>query len=239
VSKATRIPTSAVEDYLKAIYQLQGEGEEGRASTSSLAERLGVARASVTGMLKKLAAWKPRLVEYARYRGVRLTPAGEKIALEVIRHHRLIESYLHEALDYSWDEVHREADRLEHVISEAFEDRIAAKLGHPETDPHGDPIPERDGSLPERDEIRLTQLPQGQAGAICRVADDPDLLRYLAELGLKLGAKIEVTEVSPLDGPVHVRQVGAQATHALGRKVTDRVFVRPHVARRRRGSSNA
>ena len=135
----------AVEDYLKAIYELQIE--HGKVSTNALADQLKVAPASVTGMLKKLAEDRPRLVNYERHHGVVLTPAGEKIALEVIRHHRLIELYLHQALGYPLDQVDAEAEKLEHVISEDFEDRIAKWLGNPEIDPHGDPIPSKDGKI--------------------------------------------------------------------------------------------
>jgi DtxR family Mn-dependent transcriptional regulator len=223
-----KTPSSSIQDYLKAIYELAEESGPEPVSTSLLAERLGVARPSVTGMLQKMASTKPGLVEYLRYQGVRLTPAGEKVALEVIRHHRLIESYLSEALDFPWDEVHPEADRLEHVISEALEDRIAAKLGYPELDPHGQPIPTREGTVSRRQEIRLSELPQGSAAVVCRVSDqDPAILRYLDEIGLRLSTPIEVTDRGPFDGPLHVRVAEETTTHALGRQVTDRVFVLP------------
>jgi len=227
--------SSAVEDYLKAIFEIQGEEGQGRVSTSALAERLGVARASVTGMLKKLSAMDPQLVRYERYHGAKLTPAGEKIALEVIRHHRLIECYLMEALDYSWDEVHLEADRLEHVISEEFEDRIADMLGHPDIDPHGHPIPDRDGTVREQEGIPLTQLRVGQQAYISRVSDhDPALLRYLDQLGFTLHVKIEVIERGPFDGPMHVRRISSDAVHALGRQVTDHIIVSERVSKRRK-----
>jgi DtxR family Mn-dependent transcriptional regulator len=216
----------AVEDYLKAIYEIQSEGDQDRVSTSELADCLCVARASVTGMLKKLNAMDPKLVDYIRYRGVRLTPAGEKIALEVIRHHRLIELYLSETLGYSWDEVHQEADSLEHVISEDFEDRIASMLGHPKVDPHGAPIPDRDGNIVHREEVQLTQLEIHQPAHITRVSDhDPAMLRYLRELGLTLNTLIEVTEKAPFSGPLHIRLVGTETVHALGRQVTDYIYV--------------
>ncbi len=218
--------SSAVEDYLKAIYEIQHEEGHERASTSTLAEKLGVARASVTGMLKKLAAWDPQLIVYERYRGVELTPAGEKIALEVIRHHRLVELYLTEALGFSWDEVDEQADRLEHVISEDLEDRIAAKLGHPRIDPHGSPIPDAEGNIPIREEVRLTHLEIGSQAHISRVSDDdPALLRYLEQLGLTLNSRVEVLERAPFSGPIHVRVVATGEVHALGRQVTDRVFI--------------
>jgi DtxR family Mn-dependent transcriptional regulator len=218
--------SSAVEDYLKAIYEIQSESGVDRVSTSALADCLGVARASVTGMLKKLNQMDPKLVDYIRYQGVKLTPAGEKIALEVLRHHRLIELYLSEALGYSWDEVHHEADSLEHVISEEFEDRIAKLLGHPQVDPHGEPIPDRDGNIIQLDEIQLTQLEVNQPAYITRVSDhDPEMLRYLEELGFTLRTPIEVTEKAPFSGPLHIRLVGTDEVHALGRQVTDYVFV--------------
>ena len=218
--------SSAVEDYLKAIYEIQTEGGQDRVRTSALADCLGVARASVTGMLKKLNAMDPKLVDYIRYRGVKLTPAGEKIALEVLRHHRLIELFLSEALGYSWDEVHLEADSLEHVISEDLEDRIANMLDHPQVDPHGAPIPDRDGNIVQREEIQLTQLEVNQRASITRVSDhDPAMLRYLKQLGLTLNVQIEVAEKAPFSGPLHIRLIGTKDVHALGRQVTDNVFV--------------
>lgn len=218
--------SEATENYLKAIYELQ-QGS-GRVTTSALADKLQVAPASVTGMLKKLAEGRPRLVKYERHQGVLLTPAGEKIALEVIRHHRLIEKYLHEALGYTWDQVDAEAERLEHVISEEFEDRIAALLGHPDFDPHGDPIPTKGGHVPRPDHPRLSDLAIGQSGRVRRVRDDdPALLRYLAELGIIPDAALTVSERAPFDGPLHIR-VGSSVdapAHALGRQVTDQIFV--------------
>lgn len=225
--------SSAVEDYLKAIYEIQTEGNQDRVSTSTLADCLGVARASVTGMLKKLNTMDPKLVDYIRYRGVRLTPAGEKIALEVLRHHRLIELYLSEALGYSWDEVHMEADRLEHVISKDLEDRIALALNDPQIDPHGAPIPDRDGKIYQREEIQLTQLEVNQQAFVSRVSDhDPAMLRYLQELGLTLNARIEVIEKAPFSGPLHIHLIGTESIHALGRQVTDYVFVSPALPER-------
>lgn len=217
--------TASIQDYLKAIYQLAEDYGPDPVSPSLVAEWLGVARPSVTGMLQRMASARPKLVEYTRYRGVRLTAAGEKIALEVIRHHRLIESYLAQALDFPWDEVHPEADRLEHVISEALEERIAEKLGHPELDPHGQPIPTREGTIPHRDEVRLSELQPGRAAVVCRVSDrDPELLRYLDGLGIRISTRLQVTDRAPFDGPTHVR-LGDAESHALGRQVTDRVFV--------------
>ncbi len=213
----------AVEDYLKIIYELQQVS--GKVNTTALAERLNVAPASVTGMVKKLAEDRPRLVNYERHHGVSLTPAGQKIALEVIRHHRLLELYLQQALGYSWDEVDAEAEKLEHVISEDFEDRIAALLGQPELDPHGAPIPTKEGTVAPPAGARLSQMDVGQQGRVARVGDDdPALLRYLAELGLKPDAAIAIVGRSPFNGPLHVR-VANQAVQVLGRQVTDNVYV--------------
>jgi DtxR family Mn-dependent transcriptional regulator len=216
----------AVEDYLKAIYEL-GEDTD-RVGTTALAAVLSVSPASVTGMLQKLAETekdRPRLVNYERHRGVTLTPAGRRIALEVVRHHRLIELYLAEALGYTWDEVDAEAEKLEHAISENFEDRICALLGDPTRDPHGNPIPAKDGTVPPQCTTTLTQMDAGQTARVARVRDDdPALLRYLAELGLVLDATVTVAGRAPFDGPLHVR-VGAGANHALGRSVTDQVYV--------------
>jgi DtxR family Mn-dependent transcriptional regulator len=218
-----------VEDYLKAIYELAEAS--GKVGTTALAERLNVTPASVTGMLQKLAeagADHPPLVNYERHRGVTLTRAGRRIALEVIRHHRLIELYLSEALGYKWDQVDAEAEALEHVISEEFEDRISAFLGDPTHDPHGDPIPAKDGSLRPDSRTPLTDMDAGRSARVARVRDDdPALLRYLAQLGVVPGATLTVTGRAPFNGPLHVR-VGDTAdspSHALGREVTDKVFV--------------
>jgi DtxR family transcriptional regulator, Mn-dependent transcriptional regulator len=184
--------TESVDDYLKAILELGG-AEEDRVASNSLAHHLGVRAASVTGMLQKLAAQKPPLVKYEKHRGARLTATGKMRALEVLRHHRLLERFLHDFLDYSWDEVHDEAERLEHFISERLEDRIAAKLGDPETDPHGHLIPERSGTLPVRDEVLLSKWACGIPAVISSVSDrDPAALREMTRLGLKPGAAITV-----------------------------------------------
>lgn len=218
--------SEAIQNYLKTIYELQQE--MGKVSTNALAEKLGVAPASVTGMIKKLAEERPRLVNYERHHGVSLTPAGQKIALEVIRHHRLIELYLHQALGYSWDQVDAEAEKLEHVISEDFEDRIDALLGQPAFDPHGDPIPTKNGEMPRPDHPRLSELSAGQTGRVSRVRDDdPALLRYLAELGIIPDATLIVDGKAPFGETLSVR-VGASSdspSHTLGKQVTDQVFV--------------
>jgi DtxR family Mn-dependent transcriptional regulator len=184
--------TESVDDYLKAILELGGAEEE-RVAGTSLARHLGIRAASVTGMLQKLAAHQPPLVKYEKHRGVRLTAAGKMRALEVLRHHRLLERFLHDVLDYPWDEVHDEAERLEHFISERLEDRIAAKLGDPETDPHGHPIPERNGALPARGEVLLSQWACGVPAVISSVSDrDPAALREMKRLGLKPGVALAV-----------------------------------------------
>lgn len=215
----------AVEDYLKAIYELAEDG--GKVSTSALTEKLGVKAPSVTGMLQKLAEATPALVDYERHQGVTLTRAGRRVALEVIRHHRLLELYLSQALGYNWDQVDAEAEKLEHVISEEFEDRIAAFLGEPTHDPHGDPIPSKDGSVEPYSRTPLSEVDAGQTTRVARVSDDdPALLRYLGELGMVPGAVVTVTSRAPFSGPMHVRVGGAdEASHALGREVTDQVFV--------------
>jgi DtxR family Mn-dependent transcriptional regulator len=177
---------------LKAILELAGP-EDQRVTGNSLTRHLGIRAASVTGMLQKLAAQKPPFVKYQKHRGVRLTATGRRRALEVLRHHRLLERFLHDFLDYSWDEVHDEAERLEHFISEKLEDRIAAKLGDPETDPHGHLIPERSGALPARQEVLLSRWACGIPAVISSVSDrDPSVLREITRLGLKPGMAITV-----------------------------------------------
>jgi DtxR family transcriptional regulator, Mn-dependent transcriptional regulator len=204
--------TAAVEDYLKAIYMLQGTGEV--ASTNALAARLDVTPAAVSGMLRKLAGLG--LVEHEPYHGVRLTERGRLVALEVIRHHRLLELFLVESLGMGWDEVHAEAEVLEHVLSEELEELIAAKLGHPTLDPHGDPIPSRELAIDDdRGSCDLYELEPGASGIFVRVSDaDPEMLRFLTERGITPGARLEVLERQPFDGPLSVR-VGRRV-HVLG-----------------------
>jgi len=214
------------EDLLKAIYELQQERAEERISTSSLAQVLKVADASVTGLIKKLALHKPKLIEYRRYRGVTLTEAGRKKALKLIRRHRLIESFLAETLGYSWDEVHQEADALEHVITESFSDRIAASLKNPITDPHGSPIPFKDGTVKYHDEISLSQVEQGEEVTVRRVSDnDPKLLRYLGELGVRPQTSLILLERGRFDDIYHVRDIRTGSSHHLSRFVAEQVFV--------------
>jgi DtxR family Mn-dependent transcriptional regulator len=204
--------TAAVEDYVKAVYMLQQRGEA--ASTNALATRLDVTPAAVSGMLRKLAALG--LVEHEPYHGVRLTERGRLVALEVIRHHRLLELFLVESLGMGWDEVHAEAEVLEHVLSEELEELIAAKLGNPTLDPHGDPIPSRELAIADAvDDCDLYQLEPGAHGTFVRVSDsDPEMLRFLTDRGITPGARLEVVERQPFDGPLSVR-VGRRV-HVLG-----------------------
>jgi len=197
--------SSATEDYLKAIYELQLT--DGAVTTMALAGAMGVSAASTTNMVKKLAALK--LARHAPYHGVELTPAGEKIALEVVRHHRLIELFLHEALGMPWDEVHAEAHKLEHVLSDKLEDHIADFLGDPTTDPHGDPIPSKAGIIAPTDLVMLADLAPNTPATIQRVAaQDPARLRYLREQGLVPNTRVTVVEHTPFAGPVRVRVSG-------------------------------
>jgi DtxR family transcriptional regulator, Mn-dependent transcriptional regulator len=206
-------PSEAIEDYAKAIYALQRRGAGRPVSTTDLAQRLGVTSGSASAMLKKLA--ERGLATHAPYHGVRLTAAGERLALEVLRHHRLLELYLAEELDVPWDRVHDEAETLEHVISEDLEARIAAKLGHPTHDPHGDPIPTADLSIEEGDTRSLAELAPGDHGRFVRVSDsDPAMLRYLHHRGIRLGARLEVLDRQPFGGPLTVRL--GEETHTLG-----------------------
>ena len=226
VRASGHILSESEENYLKAIYHLQQVSADGRVSTTALAEHLAIAPASVTGMVQKLASETPALVDYVPRQGVAVNAVGEKVALEIIRHHRLIELYLHQALGYRWDEVHAEAERLEHVISEDFEDRVAELLGDPDYDPHGQPIPRKDGSVPELSGIPLTALEPGRPARVTRVSDDDaDLLRYLSQLGLVPGVRLSVLERAPFGGPLHVQMGDEPAAHALGPRVTDRVWV--------------
>jgi DtxR family Mn-dependent transcriptional regulator len=208
------------EDYLKTIYKLQQD--ESPVRTTALAKALGVEPASVTGVIKRLAELD--YVQHELYRGVTLTPSGEKVALDVIRNHRLIELYLIEALGYSWDEVHDEAERLEHAVTPRFIERISAVLGYPELDPHGAPIPTQDGRIAPGTGLRLSEMTSGQRGSIARVSDDdPGLLRYLASLGIKPGVEIAVLQVAPYGGPI---QIGMGETdHALGPQAAAQIFV--------------
>lgn len=207
--------TAAVEDYAKAIYGLERRGG-GAVGTTALARQLDVSPASASAMVKRLA--DGGLVEHVPYRGVRLTTDGLRLALEVIRHHRLLETYLVEHLGVPWDRVHAEAEVLEHALSEHLETLIAAKLGHPTHDPHGDPIPDSDLVIDERPGQSLAALPVGGRGVLTRVSDsDPAMLRYLAEHAIAVGDRVEVLDVQPFDGPIQAR-IG-DAIHVLGARL--------------------
>jgi DtxR family Mn-dependent transcriptional regulator len=212
--------SQTAEDYLKEIYKLQAE--QGRATTSGVAERVGVSAPSATAMLKKLAALG--LVEHVPYRGVRLTGPGEKAAVEVIRHHRLLEQYLAETLGLSIDRVHAEAERLEHALSEELEARIDESLGFPTHDPHGDPIPDANLELPSAFPRALSDLQQGERATVRRVPDsDGELLRYLSGLWLLPGESVELVHAAPFRGPVTVLTRGAE--HAIARELAEQIGV--------------
>jgi DtxR family transcriptional regulator, Mn-dependent transcriptional regulator len=212
--------TQAVEDYLKVIYDLSRSG--GAVTTSAIAVRLGVAPGTVTGMVKKLALLN--LVAHEHYRGVVLTEAGRKIALEVIRHHRLVELYLFEAMGVPWDRVHAEAEKWEHVLSEEMEERMDEILGSPTTDPHGSPIPTRDLEVEEREHSPLSELVPGQRGMVVEVGDeDAAMLRYFADLGLFPATPVEVLAVAPFDGPMTLR-VGDNE-RSIGKPAAEHIFV--------------
>jgi DtxR family Mn-dependent transcriptional regulator len=210
--------TVAVQDYLKAIYVL--EASEERVTTSALARRMGVSAPSATAMTKRLD--ELGLVERLPYRGVALTEAGRRGALEVVRHHRLLERYLVDRLGLSLDEVHAEAELLEHALSEELEAKIDEELGYPTHDPHGDPIPDRDLRLIHGESRTLLDLEPGARGSIARVPDgDSELLRYLGELGLVPDATVEVLAQAPFGGPVTVRTSSGE--HAISRELADRI----------------
>ena len=217
------MPSESVENYLKAIYVLQERSAT--VSTSALAEHLQVAPASVSVMVKKLADENPPYLQYEMHRGVRLTDDGMRVALEIIRHHRLLELFLHDHLGYSWDEVHDEAEKLEHFISENFEDKIAEALGHPSFDPHGDPIPTKEGDVPS---LNLTKLTDAEVGARIRVrrvvSRNSEVFKYLAEVGVIPGVELLVKEKGPFSGPITIEREDG-ATHALGSNLADRIYV--------------
>lgn len=214
------MPSRAIEDYLKTIYKTEQKYDS--VTNSLVADQMGVKPASATAMIKKLA--KQKLVTHEPYHGIQLTDAGRKIALEVLRHHRLIELYLSEALGVPWDKVHAEAENLEHAISEELEDRLDAALGHPRFDPHGAPIPTRDGAIASRDKIPLSQLGIGESARVVEVSDDdPDMLRYLTSLGVRLDTKLHLLQLAPFEGPLTLR-IG-DFEHSISRVVANNVFV--------------
>jgi DtxR family Mn-dependent transcriptional regulator len=216
--------TQNIQDYLKAIYGLVESN--GSAGTTAIAAKLGVAPASVTGMIQKLAGATPPLVEYHKHQGTTLTPAGTRAALEVIRHHRLLETYLVETLGYRWDEVHAEADRLEHVISEDFEARIAAALGNPARDPHGDLIPTAELTMPADADMPLSALRPPQKAAVLRVrSDDPQLLRHLESLGLVPGVTLVVLTYSSFDQNLSLKVGKSRTAVTIGIAITSRIFI--------------
>jgi DtxR family Mn-dependent transcriptional regulator len=216
-----RRTNEGAENYAKAIYHLQGRGS-GAVHTNAVAERLGVTPASASAMLKRLA--EEGLVDYEPYHGARLTKRGERVALETIRHHRLIELFLAEVLGMPWDRVHAEAEVLEHHISEELEELIAAKLGQPALDPHGDPIPDRHLAIGADDSVPLDELEAGESATFVRVSDsDASMLRYLAEREIQPGASLEVKGQEPFGGPVMVEIAGR--THPLGAELARSIRV--------------
>ena len=217
----TPTPTAAVEDYAKAIYALSHDGRDAVATTA-LADRLGVTPASASAMVKRLD--EMGLARHAPYHGVELTDRGLQLALEIIRHHRLLELYLTETLGVPWDRVHDEAEVLEHVLSEELEELIAVKLGDPQRDPHGDPIPSRDLEIIELPTATLADLEPGARGQFVRISDsDPDMLRYLAQRGIGPGAEFEIVDKQPFGGPSFARF--GDDVHVLGGELSSRMRV--------------
>lgn len=213
-----------ISDCLKLIHAMQERGQ--KVSTSAVSDRLGVSDATATMMFKDFASagW----VEHVPYRGVRLTPLGERKAMEVIRHHRLLELYLARELGYSWDKVHEEADKLEHVISEEFEEKLDKLLGYPTVDPHGDPIPSKDGVIIARKGLTLSQLTEGQMAQILRVNDqDPEKLCYLGQLGMYPGIHVQMVGRAPFGGPlrIYVGEAPEQVEHILGAELAGQIVV--------------
>lgn len=225
VEAKRRVPatTESVDDYLKAILELSGP-EERRVTSNALAGHLDVRAASVTGMLKKLAGQRPSFIKYERHHGVVLTEMGKRRATEILRHHRLLERFLHDVLDFSWDEVHDEAERLEHYISERLEDRIAAKLGDPDVDPHGHVIPEKNGSFAAREEVALSKWPCGVPAVISSVSDrDPTALREMKRLGLAPGTGL-IVDPGTRNASLLVR-IGGQPPARLSHELAAEILV--------------
>jgi DtxR family Mn-dependent transcriptional regulator len=230
--KPTPELTGPVEDYLKAIFELEQSGEP--AETNAIARMLNIAPASVSGMVRRLS--DQGLITHERYHGARLTASGRRAALRTIRRHRVIEAYLTSALGYSWDRVHDEAERLEHAASDELIDRMAAAIGEPETDPHGAPIPTREGTLHERSLVPLSSLEPGKSARVERVSDDKDAdrLRYLAELGIVPGAEIQVIAREPYGGPIAVRIGDEKRT--IGPELASQILVAGSPSKRQRSS---
>src|SRR6266550_1473312 len=218
--------TGPVEDYLKAIYALGGGVGADAVATSDIAQKLLVAPASVSGMVRRLA--EQGLLSYERYRGVKLTDSGRRAALRTLRRHRVIESYLSNALSYPWDRVHEEAERLEHAASDELVDRMAAAIGEPAVDPHGAPIPSRDGRMDETEYFPLAELGAGLGVRVVRVSDDdPGMLRYLAELQIRPGTEILIVSKAPFGGPITLR-IGT-SLKSIGPGLAAQVLVEPLV----------
>jgi len=214
--------TGQAEDYLKAIYELEQSGEA--AATNEIAGRLGIAAASVSGMVQRLA--RLGLVEVERYRGARLTAAGRTAALALIRRHRIIESYLVERLGFGWDDVHEEAERLEHAASDELIARMAEAIGNPTADPHGAPIPTASGEVDETRLPSINDLEAGGSATVVRMSDrDPAFLRYLDGMGIRPGAKVHVTAREPFSGPIMLEVEGEEQTHAVGTNVASQVYI--------------
>jgi DtxR family Mn-dependent transcriptional regulator len=206
--------TRSVEDYLKAIYRLSPQGRA--ASTSEIAQRLELSPASVSGMVKRLS--EQGLLEHVPYKGVQLTPEGRRAALRMLRRHRLIEAYLVAFLGYTWDTVHDEAERLEHAVSDTMVDRMAAVLGHPTVDPHGDPIPTSDGDIHELESIPLSDIPAGATVEVRQVEEgQADRLRYIASIGLRPGVRVRVVDRQPFQGPITIAV--DESTHVIGHEL--------------------
>ena len=226
--------TPSVEDFLKAVYHLQQEG--GSAATTRLADELGIAPSSVTDMIKRLACIKDDgidcqdmpepLLEYKPYHGAKLTEAGEHVALKVIRRHRLIELLLYRVLGYSWDEVHQEAEQIEHSVSPLFVERLAEALGNPDLDPHGDPIPDESGALPSSELVSLSSLKVEEGGTIVQIRhQEPETLRSLAQLGLVPGEALTVTDHNALTDTVTLR-LHAGKTEVISTRVAEMIAVK-------------
>jgi DtxR family Mn-dependent transcriptional regulator len=213
-----------IQDYLKKIYEITLSG--GRASTSQLAQALGISPASVTNMLQKLSKTEPPYVSYEKHHGVKLTDAGKQAALKIIRRHRLIEHYLVKKLGYTWDEVHAEAEILEHAMSPLFEARIDAALGHPKFDPHGDPIPDINLEIPEIKQMPLTSLEIGKTGQVIRVPnEDPQVLRYLGKFGLRPGAHVKLLSRTPYDQTMQIKIIETGEEAVIGSRLGNRISI--------------